>query len=64
MTAAYRQSFFSEQGAALATARAGNVIGGGDWAEDRLVPDIVKAALEQARCGSATRTPCAPGSTC
>ena len=47
VTAAYRQSFFSEQGAALATARSGNVIGGGDWGEDRLVPDIVKAALEQ-----------------
>jgi CDP-glucose 4,6-dehydratase len=46
VTAAYRQSFFSEQGPAVATARSGNVIGGGDWGEDRLVPDIVKAALE------------------
>ena len=43
VTAAYRQSFFSHEGtAAVATARAGNVIGGGDWSEDRLVPDIVR----------------------
>ncbi len=41
VTAAYRQSFF-QQGAALASARAGNVIGGGDWAADRLVPDILR----------------------
>jgi CDP-glucose 4,6-dehydratase len=42
--AAYRSSFFGTAGApALATARAGNVIGGGDWAEDRLVPDILRA---------------------
>ena len=39
---AYRQSFFG-QGAAIASVRAGNVIGGGDWAADRLVPDIVRA---------------------
>lgn len=41
----YRASFFSGGGhaAALATARAGNVIGGGDWAEDRLIPDAVRA---------------------
>ncbi len=48
VTAAYRQSFFhpdrhAEHQVALASARAGNVIGGGDWAEDRLVPDIVRA---------------------
>ncbi len=40
---AYRNSFLAEQGVALATARAGNVIGGGDWSEDRLIPDAVKA---------------------
>jgi CDP-glucose 4,6-dehydratase len=40
VTAAYRASFF-QTGAAIATARAGNVIGGGDWAPDRLVPDLV-----------------------
>jgi CDP-glucose 4,6-dehydratase len=42
VTAAYRDSFFSG-GAAVATARAGNVIGGGDWARDRLVPDLLRA---------------------
>jgi CDP-glucose 4,6-dehydratase len=41
--AAYRDSFFNKKGIALATARAGNVIGGGDWSSDRLVPDILKA---------------------
>lgn len=48
ITAAYRSSFFNpadyhRHGVAVATARAGNVIGGGDWAGDRLVPDIVRA---------------------
>lgn len=40
---AYRRSFFNAQGIKLATARAGNVIGGGDWAPDRLVPDIIRS---------------------
>lgn len=39
----YRTSFLAERGVALASARAGNVIGGGDWSEDRLVPDAVRA---------------------
>ncbi len=48
VTSAYRSSFFNpkdykKHGVALASARAGNVIGGGDWAEDRLIPDIIKA---------------------
>jgi len=44
VTAAYRTSFFSgEDCPRVATARAGNVIGGGDWGEDRLLPDIVRA---------------------
>lgn len=44
VTSAYRNSFFNTPGTpALASVRAGNVIGGGDWAEDRLVPDILKA---------------------
>lgn len=44
ITAAYRNSFFNTPDtASLGTARAGNVIGGGDWAEDRLVPDILRA---------------------
>lgn len=40
---AYRSAFFKDSGIALATARAGNVIGGGDWATDRLVPDILRS---------------------
>ena len=44
VTSAYRRSFFSSEGtASLASARAGNVIGGGDWADDRLIPDILRA---------------------
>jgi CDP-glucose 4,6-dehydratase len=44
VAASFRRSFFSAPGAPLlATARAGNVIGGGDWAEDRLIPDLVRA---------------------
>jgi CDP-glucose 4,6-dehydratase len=44
VTAAYRRSFFQADGApAVASARAGNVLGGGDWGEDRLVPDTVRA---------------------
>lgn len=42
-TAAYRDSFLAEEGIKLATARAGNVIGGGDWSEDRLVPDFLRS---------------------
>lgn len=48
VTAAYRSSFFSpetyhDHGVAVASVRAGNVIGGGDWALDRLIPDMIKA---------------------
>lgn len=48
VSAAYRSSFFNPSqyqvhGVAVATARAGNVIGGGDWARDRLIPDILQA---------------------
>ncbi|ASU41586.1 CDP-glucose 4,6-dehydratase [Herbaspirillum sp. meg3] len=44
----YRQAFFAKAGAPLlASARAGNVIGGGDWSEDRLIPDIVRAVSEK-----------------
>lgn len=46
ITASYRNSFFREQQIGLASARAGNVIGGGDWAKDRLIPDIMRAFLE------------------
>ncbi len=41
--ASYRESFLRQAGVAVATARAGNVIGGGDWSSDRLIPDIVRA---------------------
>jgi CDP-glucose 4,6-dehydratase len=41
--ASYRDAFLAEQGVAVASARAGNVIGGGDWSEDRLLPDAVRA---------------------
>jgi CDP-glucose 4,6-dehydratase len=51
VAAAYRNSYFnpvnfSAHGVALASARAGNVIGGGDWAEDRLIPDIMRAITQ------------------
>lgn len=50
VASAYRDSYFSEKnfsvhGVAVATARAGNVIGGGDWSEDRLIPDIMRAVI-------------------
>jgi CDP-glucose 4,6-dehydratase len=46
VTDAFRRSFFSERdGPRIASARAGNVIGGGDWATDRLIPDIMRAAM-------------------
>lgn len=43
VTSAYRSSFMKDKGIAVATARAGNVIGGGDWAKDRLIPDVLAA---------------------
>jgi CDP-glucose 4,6-dehydratase len=51
VTSAYRSSFFNpdkyaEHGVALASARAGNVIGGGDWALDRLIPDMMRAITQ------------------
>jgi CDP-glucose 4,6-dehydratase len=46
VTASYRASFGHDGGPAIASARAGNVIGGGDWSQDRLVPDVMGAALE------------------
>jgi CDP-glucose 4,6-dehydratase len=42
LTSSFRESFFGD-GAPIATARAGNVIGGGDWSQDRLIPDCVRA---------------------
>lgn len=46
VTSAYRRSFLEAEGIALASARAGNVIGGGDWAADRLIPDFLRALDE------------------
>lgn len=51
VASAYRSSYFNpgnfaDHGVALASARAGNVIGGGDWAEDRLIPDIMRAIMQ------------------
>lgn len=46
VTHSYRASFFAASGPLLATARAGNVIGGGDWSADRLIPDAVRAVQQ------------------
>lgn len=46
LSSSYRKSFFEKQGILLATCRAGNVIGGGDWALDRLIPDFVRAVSQ------------------
>ena len=45
VTSSYRKSFFEESACGVASARAGNVIGGGDWSRDRLVPDVVRALV-------------------
>jgi CDP-glucose 4,6-dehydratase len=60
VAASYRKSYFnSEDSLRLATARAGNVIGGGDWSEDRLIPDLVRASARgesvEIRSPNATR---------
>ncbi|MGG2197708.1 CDP-glucose 4,6-dehydratase [Paenibacillus validus] len=46
ITTSYRKSFFAERGIGVATVRAGNVIGGGDWSTDRLIPDSIKALIK------------------
>jgi len=43
VASAYRRSFLQDQGIGIASVRAGNVIGGGDWADDRLIPDILRS---------------------
>ncbi len=64
VTESFRNSFFSPEdydnhGVAIATARAGNVIGGGDWADDRLIPDAVRAIRDNlslpVRCPNSVR---------
>ena len=47
MTHSYRKSFFSDDSCAISTARAGNVIGGGDFANDRIIPDCIRAAARK-----------------
>jgi CDP-glucose 4,6-dehydratase len=47
LTSSYRNSFLRAAGISVATARAGNVVGGGDWANDRLVPDIMRSVKEE-----------------
>ena len=66
VTSAYRRSFFSSPDATrVASARAGNVIGGGDWGADRLIPDVMRAALAgEARRDPQSRARRARGSTC
>ena len=44
VTASYRKSFLAKSSVGVASARAGNVIGGGDWAKDRIIPDLVRGA--------------------
>ena len=46
LTRSFRESYLSDRRPAVATVRAGNVVGGGDWSEDRLVPDVVRAISE------------------
>lgn len=46
VTHSYKNSFLSDQGVAVSTARAGNVIGGGDFAHDRIIPDCIRAAVK------------------
>lgn len=46
LTSSYRRSFFNKKGVLIASARAGNVIGGGDWALDRLIPDFIKKTVK------------------
>lgn len=45
VTHSYKKSFFDSMGIAVSTARAGNVIGGGDFAKDRIIPDCIRAAM-------------------
>ena len=51
VTHSYKSSFFSDDRVAISTARAGNVIGGGDFAHDRIIPDCVRAMIEGKKIG-------------
>ena len=47
VSSAYRSSYFTDKKVRLATARAGNVIGGGDWSQDRLIPDLIRSFVNK-----------------
>lgn len=47
VVSSYRSSYFAPAGMGLASARAGNVIGGGDWSEDRLIPDLIRGFIDR-----------------
>lgn len=49
VTHSYQKSFFQDKGIPISTARAGNVIGGGDFAKDRIIPDCIRAAMAEKR---------------
>ncbi len=49
VTHSYQKSFFADGACAISTARAGNVIGGGDFANDRIIPDCIRAAARRER---------------
>lgn len=51
VTHSYKNSFFTDGGAAISTARAGNVLGGGDFAHDRIIPDCIRAVAAGQRIG-------------
>lgn len=63
ITSAFRNSYYktTEHLCGLASARAGNVIGGGDWAKDRLIPDIVRSVLSESEFTVRYPTPYGPG---
>ena len=46
MTRAYRESFSNRQDIGVSSARAGNVIGGGDWSTKRLIPDVIRSLIK------------------
>jgi CDP-glucose 4,6-dehydratase len=69
VVSSWRRSFFppaklAAHGVALASARAGNVVGGGDWSDARIVPDCVRALARTSPSPCATPRRCARGSTC
>ena len=59
----YQKSFFRTNTQKLASVRAGNVIGGGDWAEDRLFPDVIRAYLQDDTLTIRNKTLFARGNT-